>query len=230
MSSFATAKPILTYFGMTGRAEGIRLVFIASGTPFEDKYVNFSEWGAMKSTMTGAKYLPHFQAGDFQLTGGRTIAKYVARECGGDFYPSGNNKDLATMDFVMDVVDDWSSTINAAGQGMETEAKLQARLDACTTGGKAAMLFQAVEDAIIGPFVLGDAPTVADFYLFGVAATAESGLFDGVPGDVFNQYPKIQACRKAVATIPRVMKYHDEKHAEGVTGIASARIMDARNW
>ena len=41
----------LIYFDGRGRAESIRMVFAASGTPFEDVRIQTQDWPKMKTSM-----------------------------------------------------------------------------------------------------------------------------------------------------------------------------------
>ena len=49
-AAMATPKITLTYFNVEAAAEKVRLALVMTGTPFEDKRINFEEWGAMKPT------------------------------------------------------------------------------------------------------------------------------------------------------------------------------------
>lgn len=40
----------LTYFNIEAAAEKVRLALVMTGTEFEDKRINFDEWGALKPT------------------------------------------------------------------------------------------------------------------------------------------------------------------------------------
>ena len=40
----------LTYFGLTGRGESIRLALAINGDKWTDKRITFPEWGAIKPT------------------------------------------------------------------------------------------------------------------------------------------------------------------------------------
>jgi hypothetical protein len=41
----------LTYFGVYGRAEPIRILLAHAKVDYEDKRITFEEWGALKATM-----------------------------------------------------------------------------------------------------------------------------------------------------------------------------------
>ncbi len=46
----AAPKITLTYFNIEAAAEKVRLALVMTGTEFEDKRINFDEWGALKPT------------------------------------------------------------------------------------------------------------------------------------------------------------------------------------
>lgn len=53
-------------------------------------------------------------------------------------------------------------------------------------------------------FAVADEMTVADVHLYCFTTLFTSGWLDGVPTDLFDKYPKIKECAKAVADHPKV--------------------------
>lgn len=127
----------LTYFGMVGRGEAIRLAFVASGIPFEDQKVAFPEWGALKpNTVWGSLPVLTLTNGE-EIGQSRAILRLVGKA--GGLYPTDDILG-ARCDALIDAADDWFKVAVAAGQGMEVEAKLAARKECAETGALAQLL------------------------------------------------------------------------------------------
>lgn len=71
----------LTYFNVTGRAELTRLIFVKSGTQFEDERIEFADWPAKKATMPMGQ-VPILSYKGQELIQSLTIARFAARKCG----------------------------------------------------------------------------------------------------------------------------------------------------
>lgn len=230
MSVFTkNVKPRLSYFDMPGRAEAIRLAFVVSSRDFEDERVPFKDWPAMKQTnVVPSMPFLSFDGCAVPIHGHRSILRLVGKDLG--LYPD-HAVGAARCDAVMDVCDDWMGTINNAGRGMETAEKEAARLKEVTDpASKASHLFRAVE-TYIGtntPYLFGDTLTVADLCIFAIAGAVESGLYDGVPRNTFDSYAKIQTLRRAVANVPEIVSYYDDRLAKNLS--VEARYIHARSF
>ena len=88
-TAFCRAMPeiTLTYFNMEAAAEKVRLALVMTGTPFEDKRVNFEQWMDLKPS---AKYgqLPLLTVDGVQMAQSPALLRWVARKFGdGSLYP-----------------------------------------------------------------------------------------------------------------------------------------------
>ena len=102
----------------------------------------------------------------------------------------------------------FQSTVDAAGRGMGKTEEEKARIEVISKG-KAYQLLSKIENFIEkngkkDGCVIGDKMTLADVALFASTSFISSGWFNGIPKDCMEQFPKIQAVRKAVASHPAV--------------------------
>ncbi|XP_069141201.1 S-crystallin SL11-like isoform X2 [Argopecten irradians] len=96
------SKYKLTYFGLRGRAELIRLTLSLAGQEFEDKRVGYDEFVKIRNDLP-QNQLPILEFDGQVLCQSMTIVRYLAREY--DLYGE-NNLQSATVDTVLDTVVD----------------------------------------------------------------------------------------------------------------------------
>jgi len=68
----------LTYFGIPGRAEPIRIALTAAGVPFEDVRLTFEEWPKVKS-LTPMGQLPMLEVDGVEMAQSVAILKYAGK-------------------------------------------------------------------------------------------------------------------------------------------------------
>ena len=118
----------------------------------------------------------------------------------------------ARVDECMDGLNDVGSVTNKTGQGLAGAEKLKKRGAACKEGGDIYVACARVEACYEragtpGPFLTGEL-TIADLHVFAQVGWATSGFFDGVDSEFLVAFPRIQAVRKAVISIPRVAAFY----------------------
>jgi len=92
----------LTYFGIRGLAEPIRMLMIDNGIHFTDHQVTSDEWAKIKPTMQFGQ-VPCLHEGDMQLVQSGAIMRHLARKHG--LYGSTENE-MAYADMMFDGVTD----------------------------------------------------------------------------------------------------------------------------
>lgn len=210
----------LTYFGIPGRGESIRLALTIGKVPFVDERIPFPQWPDLKpQTPWGG--LPYLTLTDGTvLAQQRSILRFVGKET--DLYPTGGDGDsllTAKVDELLDAVEDVAATVMKAGAGLPKEEKEAARLAAVSEGGSVHAHLSKI-DAFLkknstgGGYAVGDKMTIADLFVYTNCSNLVSGLFDGVPSNAIDGFANIQACRKAVRSHPLVMKYYSETDAK----------------
>mmetsp|Transcript_9250 Transcript_9250/g.21490 ORF Transcript_9250/g.21490 Transcript_9250/m.21490 type:complete len:244 (-) Transcript_9250:159-890(-) len=204
----------LIYFPVSSRGEAVRLALHLADIPFEDKRVGFAEWGALKPTTPWGS-LPVLELADGTVVGqSRAITRFVGRRT--NLYPS-DDLLAALADECMDGADDVMSVTMREGLGLSGAEKAQKRQLACQPGGATFVACQRVEALYEraarrlghqGPYLTGEL-TVADLYVFACTGHTVSGFFDGVEPGFITAFPLVQAVRKAVATIPKLVAYYE---------------------
>eukprot|EP00877_Chromochloris_zofingiensis_P003745 jgi/Chrzof1/13371/Cz07g30160.t1 len=69
-------------------------------------------------------------------------------------------------------------------------------------------LQEKIIDAAPGEYVAGDKLSIGDLGLFVQLSTFISGFMDGVPKDLYKDYPKIEAYRKKIANHDKVKAFY----------------------
>mmetsp|Transcript_32530 Transcript_32530/g.49046 ORF Transcript_32530/g.49046 Transcript_32530/m.49046 type:complete len:222 (+) Transcript_32530:64-729(+) len=199
----------LTYFGIPGRGEAIRLALFLGDIDFNDDRIGFGDWKALKpNTPWGS--LPVLTLSDgTQIAQTRAILRFVGKETA--LYPTENHVKAAKVDELLDAVEEMGPKIMDAGRGMEEKERLQARKVACEEGGAVYNLLVKINDSIgSNGFAVGDSLTIADLFLYAGANNLISGLFDGVPTNALDGHANIMALRKNVRSNPGVTKWYDK--------------------
>jgi glutathione S-transferase len=184
------------------------LAFVLSGVDFEDDRIPRGEWPTRKAktpfgrvpllTLEGKPPLPECNA----------ILRYIAREYG--LEPK-DAWERARCDALMEACEDLRSKIwHALKVGTTEEERKAARQELAS--GVLSDWARAVEAQIIGPFVFGDSPTVADIKLFMIRSWVTSGVIDYMPKDVLADYPKLARVSENLAALPEIAAFR-AKHS-----------------
>ena len=202
----------LTYFGIPGRGEAVRLALTIGGVDFEDERVPFQAWGKVKPT-TPWGTVPVLELADgSQLAQARSILRFVGKATG--LYPS--EPLLAQrVDELMDALEDLDAAITSAGRGLPKEEQEAARLAAVSEGGAVYSLLAKI-DAFIkahgsGGYAVGVGMSIASILTFVTLGRVVGGVFFGVPPTVCDPFPNIQAVRRTVGSDPAVVAWYDAR-------------------
>lgn len=205
----------LTYFPVSSRGEAVRLALTLAEIPFEDCRISFSEWGPLKPKSPWGS-LPFLELADGTLIGqSRSITRLVGKGTG--LYPS-DEVLAALVDECMDGADDIMSVTIRTGVGLPAAEKIEQRQAACKGPSGVAYVACARVEALYertvqrfaspAPFLTGRL-TIADLYVFSSTGHTVSGFMDGVTPALLEAFPRIQAVRKAVANLPKLVSYYE---------------------
>ena len=233
----ALAESKLVYFGIAGRAEAARVCLALAKIPFEDKRVNFAEWGGLKPTAPFGQ-LPYLELKGGAVIGqSRAIIRCCAKAAG--LYPDGDILAAAQIDAAMDACDDLLSTTNSVGRGADDKAAQ--RKAACDEGGAIHTAVKVIDQLYArvkgaegrGPFLTGQL-SVGDVMTFTNVGQVVSGFFDGVgyhpegDGGVFlKDFPHVTAVRKAVVEHAAVAAYYEALKASEAWNPMYKNILDS---
>lgn len=194
--------PILSYFDFPGgRGEEARLAFEVAGVPWTDDRFS-GDWPAKKPT-TPFGGLPVLEVpGKGVLSQSNAILSYIGREHG--LLPT-DSWETAKHEALMNAVEELRAQATATNRDDKDEKK-KAR-QAFAEGYLHRWLTNASAQ-IAGPFVGGDAISVADLKLFVSLASYQRGVYDHIPATVLDAYPKIIGLLQAVQAHPAVAGWY----------------------
>ncbi|MCO4746130.1 MAG: glutathione S-transferase family protein [Proteobacteria bacterium] len=195
--------PTLSYFDFPGgRGEDCRIALHLAGVPFTDDRIKGPEWPERKPT-TPFGSLPTLELEGRGVIGqSNAILAYIGRSHG--LLPS-DLWESARHEAMLGSVEDLRALVNATF-GMAEEAKQAARTK--LAGGKIPEWASRIEPQITGPFIGGDAISVADLKLFVVMNWFTAGVLDHIPADVFAPFERLSAHHAAVAAHPGVQSWY----------------------
>jgi glutathione S-transferase len=206
----------LTYFGIPGRGEAIRLALAIGGVEFEDHRVPFPAWGKVKPTTPwGTLPVLHLADGS-QLAQTRSVLRFVGKHTSPSLYPVDNPLVAQRVDELMDALEDLGVTVTNVGQGLPTkEEKEAARLVAVSEGGSVYDILAKI-DAFIqvhgaDGYAVGAEMNIASILTFTNIGRLVGGVFYGVPPTVCDPFLNIQRVRKTVGSNPAVMAWYDAR-------------------
>lgn len=207
----------LTYFGIPGRGEAIRLALAIGGVEFEDERVPFPAWGKVKPT-TPWGTLPVLELADgTMLAQARSVLRFVGKHTTTPnlLYPVNDPLLAQRVDELMDALEDLGATITNVGQGIPKEEKEDARLVAVSEGGAVYDILAKI-DAFIEAngadgYAVGAEMNIASILTFTNIGRLVGGVFYGVPPTVCDPFLNIQRVRKTVGSDPAVIAWYDAR-------------------
>lgn len=196
--------PKLSYFDFpSSRGEECRLAFVLAGVEFEDNRVKGPDWPALKaSTPFGA--MPVLEIDGAKLSQSNAILGYIGRKYGllpDDPWEAAHHMQLLAA------CEEIRHKVVAVLAVKEEDGKIEARRKLASDVLKP---FGANVEKLLGdgPFVGGDAPSVADIKLYMIVRWFASGSVDHVPDTVFGDNPKLMGLYEAVKNHPKVLEWY----------------------
>ncbi len=195
-------KPILTYFDFPGgRGEAARLALHVAGAEWTDD--RFSGNWPEKKPSTPFGGLPTLEVpGKGVLSQSNAILSYIGREHG--LLP-GDSFEAARHEALMNAIEELRAEAGTTGKADEDEKRAAREAYA---EGYFARWATHVSAQIKGPFVGGDAISVADLKLYVAMRSYTKGVYDYIPATILEAYPKITGLMAAVEAHPRVADWH----------------------
>ena len=228
LQKMSQPKISLTYFNIEAAAEKVRLALVMTGTEFEDKRVNFEEWGAMKaSTPYGQLPLMTVTYPDGTVKSfAQSVAmmRWVARkfDTTDTLYPADPDK-MLEIEEVIGLSDDMTRAWQPAlymGMGRhanyghpqeypevkETVQKLRESFLAESMPKFMGFFSQKLEAT--GAFFCGDKPTIADLQILAQLRYFTKGVADHVPADCLTPYPVVTSWMDRMHAIPQIKAWY----------------------
>jgi glutathione S-transferase len=205
----------LTYFDAAGRAEPIRIAFHIAGIPFEDRRVKFPEFGELKQQ--GALPLgsvPLLEVDGAPIVQTAAILRFVARLSDTGLYPADPMRALL-VDSALDSMNDTLSHSLTPSLFERDPAKKLAMREAWASGPMTSVLsyIEGLLERFGGPFLGGEAMSIADLVVAQQALQIRSGALDGITSEMLAPYTRIAALTDAYLADPRIAAYSSRRAA-----------------
>lgn len=201
----------MNYFPIQGAAEPARLALVLGEIPFEDARLDRPAMTAMKE----AGELPYGQLPTL-VVDGKTIAQSdaIAKLCAKIAGLTPTDLILAAKvdEISQFIFQDCRDRVIAPSMRETDEAKkaaMRAEIAAKLLPEKLAFL-----ESQVGPsgYLVGDGITMADIQFYCMANWVGMGNLDGIPKEVFFQFPKLTALVRTMNENPLIKKWNAEKN------------------
>jgi len=216
----------VTYFNFEGAAEKVRLALAMTNTPFEDEYVGFADWAALKPTLKYSQ-LPVMEVDGEKLYQSQAMLRFVGHFGDGSLYPQ-DPKKAYKIDLMLGLCDDlarafapalylamnhtpyghpgdWpekAQTVQAVREKFMKDifpVNMQYLTDALKEGGS--------------KFVCGDVVTIADLQWYPQLRYFTTGISEHIPTDCLNAYPEVVAYMARMHEVPQIKEWYMKKNA-----------------
>ena len=194
----------LTYFGMGGRAEPIRIAFHAAGIDFDDVRITFPEFMEMRDSLR-FKCVPTLEIDGKVVTQSNAMCRYVGKMAG--LYPEDDLQALY-CDEALGAIEDLlhSMTPTFGLEGDELKAAREKLVDGWMT-----RILNGLGELIErgGDYFADNRLTVADLKVAGLIQWLNAGHLDHVPADLVERIaPALNEHAKRVFDHPVVKAYY----------------------
>jgi len=217
----AAHMPIkLTYFGIEGVAEKVRLAFVLGGIEFEDDRIARDQWETLKPT-TKYGQLPMMKVGDDEPIAQSGAMLRWAGQLGGLYPPEQILKIEEVIGLAEDLMRELMPSmyigmrpqVYGYPEDMPDEDKkaIQMKLREKLIAPDGALpRFLGFLQAFLGEsqFMCGDKPTIADCQVIPQLRHLTKGVLDGIPPTILDGFPKLKAYFDRFHCLERVKAYH----------------------
>ena len=211
-------KITLYYFKIPfWRAEVTRLSLYIGDIPFEDYRIEGNDYDKFKKTgeLPNKKIAPFKQLPVLDVDG-KIFAQTgaIARFCGklSGLYPKNDDYKAALIDQIIEGAQDINYLVTLSGRDKDLERKKIAR-DILATR-HLPKWFQFLEDLLKqnteSIYFVGSDLTIADLAIWRLLGWLKSGMLDGVPSTILDNYENLNKLREQIYKNPKVIKWMDE--------------------
>ena len=194
------------------RAEVLRVSLYISNTPFEDIRISREEFINMIKTgfLPNGKRVPFHQFPVIEVDGeiiGQTGA--IARYCGkiSNLY-SDDNINAAKIDQVIDAATDITNLVSPTIREKDEQKKLEDRL--LLKNKLLPRWFKYLENILsedTSEWFVENKMTIADIAMWRLLGWLTSGIIDGIPPSIIDNYPKLKNIHYKVHHHPKVQEW-----------------------
>ena len=217
-------KITLYYFKIPfWRAEVTRLSLYIGDIPFEDYRIEGNDYDKFKKTgeLPNKKIAPFKQLPVLDIDG-KIFAQTgaIARFCGklSGLYPKNDDYKAALIDQIIEGAQDINYLVTLSGRDKDLERKKIAR-DILATR-HLPKWFQFLEDLLKqnteSIYFVGSDLTIADLAIWRLLGWLKSGMLDGVPSTILDNYENLNKLREQIYKNPKVTKWMNEVYGKTI--------------
>jgi glutathione S-transferase len=204
MSTFTTLH--LRYFPFSGRAEAIRDAFRIGHIAFEDEHLTYDQFQNCRTTgelpFGGLPVLVvETSEGQLCVAQSNAILRFAGRLSG--LYPLDNPLQALKVDEALDVGEDINCLLGPSLHEPEPEKKMAMRKQLAED--TLPFWMNCFEHLLIANgstgFIMGNSLTVADLKLYWIIDWLTSGMLDGIPTSLIDEFENVLAWRKNIAAV-----------------------------
>ena len=205
------------------RAEVTRLALFIGDIPFKDYRVEGKEIDNLKET----GLLPNKQIAPFKQlpvldVDGKVFAQTgaIARFCGklSGLYPKNDDYKAALIDQIIEAAQDINFLVTLSGRDKDPERKKTAR--DILANKHLPKWFEFLENIlkqnVHSVYFVGNDLTIADLAIWRLLGWLKSGLLDGVPTTILDEYKNINMLRDEIYKNPKVIKWMDQVYGKAI--------------
>ena len=217
-------KITLYYFKIPfWRAEVTRLSLYIGDIPFEDYRIEGNDYDKFKKTgkLPNKKIAPFKQLPVLDVDG-KIFAQTgaIARFCGklSGLYPKNDDYKAALIDQIIEGAQDINYLVTLSGRDKDLERKKIARDILATRHLPKWFLF--LEDLLKqnteSIYFVGSDLTIADLAIWRLLGWLKSGMLDGVPTTILDNYENLNKLREQIYKNPKVIKWMNEVYGKTI--------------
>eukprot|EP00903_Cladosiphon_okamuranus_P012912 g12055.t1 len=199
------ASMTLNYFGLPGRAEATRVALAYACKDFEDRQMEFAEYGDSK---WAGKGLPVLEMDGVEYTQSTALLRYAGKL--GGLFPEDPLAALKVDEIVMLTEDIMGMVLSCVEEKDDTLAK-------GFLEGKIKILLEVLVTKIAtspSKFCVGDSLTIADLQVHALIANVEADFCTGIPATLIKDTAApLMEVHAAVLEDPKVKAYYASKEA-----------------
>tara|TARA_Y100000741_G_scaffold346583_1_gene313086 strand:+ start:429 stop:1085 length:657 start_codon:yes stop_codon:yes gene_type:complete len=211
-------KITLYYFKIPfWRAEVTRLSLYIGDIPFEDYRIEGDDYDKFKKIgeLPNKKIAPFKQLPVLEVDG-KIFAQTgaIARFCGklSGLYPKNDDYKAALIDQIIEAAQDINFLVTLSGRDKDEERKKIARKILATN--HLPKWFQFLENLLKhntkSVYFVDNNLTIADLAIWRLLGWLKSGMLDGVPTTILDEYENLNKLREEIYKNPKVIKWMDQ--------------------
>ena len=217
-------KITLYYFKIPfWRAEVTRLSLFIGNIPFEDYRIEGIDYDKFKKSgkLPNNKIAPFKQLPVIDVDG-KIFAQTgaISRFCGklSGLYPKNDDYKAALIDQIIEAAQDINFLVTLSGRDKDPEKKRSARN--ILTNKHLPKWFEFLENIlkqnVHSVYFVGNDLTIADLAIWRLLGWLKSGLLDGVPTTILDEYKNINMLRDEIYKNPKVIKWMDQVYGKAI--------------